>query len=193
MMDAPMSAVLRYLAATACALAAWCATNARADGIAASSSIDARRGDAPLAEARLSRVRYALQVEPAFGVAGGSFYNQLAGARVDYRFTPEIALGSYLGYANLKGKDGRAHDLLPYLNLEYRPRLGQDSAFGLPLGFATGYLPNNGPFLRLSAGLSYAVSPATDIVFAFFTPTFWVVHDRTVVSLGAALEVSYAP
>jgi hypothetical protein len=79
------------------------------------------------------------------------------------------------------------------LNLEYRPRLGLERAFGLPLGFGTGYLPNNGPFLRLSVGVSYAMSPETEIAIAFFTPTFWVVHDRTVISLGTALEISYAP
>jgi hypothetical protein len=28
---------------------------------------------------------------------------------------------------------------------------------------------------------------------ALFAPTFWVVRDRTVISLGAALEISYAP
>jgi hypothetical protein len=147
----------------------------------------------PLEEHAFGRVRYALQTEPAFGVVGGSFYNQLAGARVDYRFTEQIALGGYLGYANLKGKEGRAHDVLSYLNLEYRPRLDARGAFGLPLAFGSGYLPNNGPFLRLSAAVSYALSRETDVVFAFLTPTFWVVHDRTVVSLGAALEISYAP
>jgi hypothetical protein len=63
----------------------------------------------------------------------------------------------------------------------------------LPLGFGTGYLPNNGPFLRLSVGLSYAVSAQTEIVVALFNPTFWVIHDRTVISLGTALEISYAP
>jgi len=173
--------VRRWLAVVGCAVAAFRVTHAYGQG----SSADA--------ETSFARVRYAFQVEPAFGVAGGSFYNQLAGARIDYRFTQEIALGGYLGYANLKGKDGRAHDVLPYLNLEYRPRLGQNGAFGLPLGFGTGYLPNNGPFLRLSAGLSYALGPQTEVMIAFFNPTFWVVHDRTVISLGAAIEVSYAP
>ena len=176
-----LTALRRWLAVIGSAVAAFPVTNAYGQGNSADT------------ETSFARVRYAFQVEPAFGVAGGSFYNQLAGARIDYRFTPEIALGGYLGYANLKGKDGRAHDVLPYLNLEYRPRLGQNSAFGLPLGFGTGYLPNNGPFLRLSAGLSYALGPQTDVVIAFFNPTFWVVHDRTVISLGAALEVSYAP
>jgi|RhiMethySRZTD1v2_1073278.scaffolds.fasta_scaffold08470_10 hypothetical protein len=144
-------------------------------------------------ESRFAPVRYALEAEAAFGVGGGSFYNQLAGVRVDYRFTEQLALGGYVGYANLKGKEGRASNVLPYLNLEYRPRLDAKGVFGLPLGFGTGYLPDNGPFLRLSAGVSYALSPQTDIVLDFFTPSFWIVHDRTVVSLGAALAINYAP
>jgi hypothetical protein len=137
--------------------------------------------------------RFALRIEPAFGVSGGHFYNQLAGARVDARFTDEVALGAYVGYANLKGQEGRAHDVLPALELEYRPKFGTSRAFGLPLRFATGYLPENGPVLRLSLGISYAVTPKFDLVLDAFTPTFWVIRDRTVVSLGAALEASWSP
>jgi hypothetical protein len=137
--------------------------------------------------------RLALRIEPAFGVSGGHFYNQLGGARVDARFTDEVALGAYLGYANLKGQEGRAHDVLPALELEYRPRFGASRTFGLPLRFATGYLPENGPVLRLSLGMSYAVTPKFDLVLDAFTPTFWVIRDRTVISLGAALEASWAP
>jgi hypothetical protein len=115
------------------------------------------------------------------------------GARADARFTDRLALGAYLGYANLKGQNGRVHNVLPALELEYRPSLGEASAFGLPLRFTTGYLPQNGPMLRLSAGLSYAVSPGVELVLDAFAPTFWIIRDRTVVSLGAGLEVSYAP
>jgi hypothetical protein len=206
MTHAPIPSVPRCFAAVACALFTFVATKARGqNGPPAAASDPARTeaaqpwevapspASASLPEPPFARVRYAFSAEPAFGVGGGNFYNQLVGARIDYRFTPELALGGYVGYANLKGKDGRAHDVLPYVNLEYRPRLGQKGAFGLPLGFGTGYLPNNGPLLRLSAGVSYAVGPETEVVFAFFTPTFWVVHDRTVISLGAAFEVSYAP
>jgi hypothetical protein len=139
-----------------------------------------------------SRVRFAAHVESALGVSGGAFYNQLAGARFDYRFTDELCLGHYLGYANLKGHDGRAHGFLPYLQLEYRPSLGA-GAFGLPLRFATGYLLKNGPVMRLSVGVSYALTPQVALVVDVVTPTFWVVGNRTVISLGGALEVSYAP
>ena len=140
-----------------------------------------------------SHLRFALQLEPQFGVSGGKFFNQLIGARLDYRFTPTLSLGPYLAYANLKGKDGRASQALGAVQLEYRPSLGASSAISLPLRFTPGYLPENGPVLRLSAGLAYAVSPHVDIVLDAFTPTFWVVKNRTLVSLGGALEVSYAP
>ena len=135
----------------------------------------------------------ALRAEPAAGVSGGRFFNQLIGARADYRFTEYLSLGAYVGYANLKGQDGRAHNVLPSLELECRPSLGGSNTFGLPLRFATGYLPNNGPVLRLSIGLSYAISPNVDVVIDAFTPTFWVIRDRTVVSLGGALEIGWAP
>jgi hypothetical protein len=138
----------------------------------------------------ISRLRVAVRGEPAFGVSGGQFFNQLVGARLDYRFTEQLALGGYLGYANLKGQEGRAHNVLPSLELEYRAKLGSASSFGLPLRFATGYLPNNGPVLRLSAGVSYAVSPSFELTLDAFTPTFWVIRDRTVVSLGGALELA---
>jgi hypothetical protein len=140
-----------------------------------------------------SPARFALRAEPAFGVAGGRFFNQLVGARADYRFTEQLALGAYVGYANLKGQEGRANNVLSSLELECRPLLDASGRLGMPLRFATGYLPNNGPVLRLSMGLSYALSPNVDLVLDAFTPTFWVIRDRTVVSLGGALEIDWAP
>jgi hypothetical protein len=151
------------------------------------------RAQEPMPSTPFSRARLALRAEPAFGVAGGRFFNQLVGARADYRFTEQISLGGYLGYANLKGQEGRAHNVLPSLELEYRPSLDASNRFGLPLRFATGYLPNNGPVLRLSIGVSYALGPTVDLVLDAFTPTFWVIRDRTVVSLGGALEIAWSP
>jgi hypothetical protein len=140
-----------------------------------------------------SPARLALRAEPAFGVSGGRFFNQLVGARADYRFTEELALGASVAYANLKGQDGRANNVLPSLELECRPSLDSARRFGLPLRFATGYLPKNGPVLRLSMGVSYALGPKVSVVLDAFTPTFWVIRDRTVVSLGGALEIDWAP
>ena len=127
------------------------------------------------------------------GVSGGKFFNQLIAARLDYRFTPTLSLGPSLAYANLKGKDGRTSNVLASILLEYRPSLADGSSFSLPLRLAPGYLPQNGPVLRLSAGIAYALSPHVDLVLDAFTPTFLVIKNGTVVSLGGALELSYAP
>src|SRR5258706_50463 len=48
----------------------------------------------------------------AFGVTHAKFFNQLIGARLDYRFTSRFAFSGALAYANLKGKDGRVHNVL---------------------------------------------------------------------------------
>ncbi len=131
----------------------------------------------------------AVQTESAFGVVPDTFYNHLAGARIDRRFAPDVSLGLYLGYANLKGKDGRAHNGLGYAMLEYRPELA--SGVGLPLRFAPGYLPKNGPVLRASAGLSFVLSDGVDLVFDLITPTVWVTHDQAVLSFDVAAELGF--
>ena len=114
------------------------------------------------AEASLP-VRLALQLEAATGVATGPFHNQLLGGRVDWRFSPKLSLGAYLGYANLKGKDGRAHSALTYAELEYM--VGDPkSTVRIPIRFASGYLGANGPVVRLAGGLAFALTPKVDLV-----------------------------
>lgn len=136
--------------------------------------------------------RVALQTEGAFGLTKPAFYNHLLGARLDYAFPNDLTLGGYLGYVNLKGKDGRAGNVLPYVMLEYRLHGARSSQLRIPLRFSSGYLPRNGPFMRLSAGLSFPVGESTRIGFDLVAPTFWVVQNRTVVSLDLAAEVSFA-
>jgi hypothetical protein len=144
---------------------------------------------APEPPAYEQRFRLALQTEGAFGVATGSFYNHLAGARLDRRFSEEFSLGAYVGYANLKGKEGRAHNVLAYFLLEYQFPLGGD--FGLPFRFAPGYLPQNGPTARVSAGLSYEVADDVEIVLEPIAPMVWLTGDQAVLSLNVAAEVAF--
>ena len=113
------------------------------------------------------------------------------GARYDYGFTEDVALGGYLGYANLKGKDGRTSNVLPYAQLEYRIHGSQGSGFRIPLRFGTGYLPKNGPFLRVAAGLSFPLGDTAHLGFDLIAPTFWIVQNSTVVSMDVAAEVSF--
>ena len=135
------------------------------------------------------RFRFAAQTEAAFGVAGGSFYNHLVGVRLDRRFSDVVALGGYVGYANLKGQEGRAHNVLAYLMLEYRLELG--GGFVVPLRYANGYLPKNGPLLRGSVGIGYTTGDV-DLVLELVTPTVWVTHDQAVLSMDLGAEVAWS-
>jgi hypothetical protein len=134
--------------------------------------------------------RLALQTEAALGIWVGPFYNQLAGARLDYAFSSRVSLGGYLGYANLKGKDGRAHGALPYAQVEYLQPTQAGSPLRFPLRFATGYLPRNGPVLRIAAGLAYAVSPRVDLITELVAPMLWITADQMELSMNLSLEIA---
>jgi hypothetical protein len=135
------------------------------------------------------RFRFAAQTESAFGVAGGPFYNHLVGVRLDRRFSDVVALGAYLGYANLKGQEGRAHNVLAYLMLEYRAELG--AGFIIPVRYANGYLPANGPVLRASAGIGYTTGDV-DLVLELLVPTVWLTREQPVLSMDLAAEVAWS-
>jgi hypothetical protein len=143
---------------------------------------------APPAAAEIP-LRLAIQVEAANGVVTGSFHNQLLGVRLDGRFSPHLALGGYLGFANLKGKDGRAQSALTYALVEY---LAGDPAATVryPLRFASGYLAANGPVVRLSGGLAIAVGKTVDLI-GEIAPMVWITNNQTLLSLGASLELAF--
>ncbi len=132
-------------------------------------------------------MRISFRSESAFGLSGAGFYNHLLGARLDRRFTRSWALGLSVAYANLKGKEGRAHNMLPMAELEYRGWLSDDWA--IPIRLGTGYLPKNGPVARASAGLSYEVADDVDIGLDLAAPMVWVANERAVVSLDLAAEL----
>jgi hypothetical protein len=133
--------------------------------------------------------RLALQTEAATGVATGGFYNQLAGVRLDLLFSPHVSFGGYLGYANLKGKDGRAHDVLPYAQVEYL--MGRPGSVRIPLRFASGYLPRNGPVARLATGFAFAVTPTVDLITELLAPMVWVTGDQMVLSMNLSAEIAW--
>lgn len=138
------------------------------------------------------RIRLALSSTSAFGVSNAGFFNQLVGPRFDYRFTRRFALGGALAYANLKGREGRVHNALPEAMLEYRVPITGDS-FGVPLRFAGGFLPKNGPTLSLSAGLDFAFSDHFSVELIPLEPMIWVTRERPEVSLNASLALRVAP
>jgi hypothetical protein len=127
----------------------------------------------------------------AFGVTHAKFFNELLGARLDYRFTSRFAFGATLAYANLKGKDRRVHEVLPEISTEYRMPLQKES-FGLPLRFALGYLPKNGPTLRIGAGLDFALSDSISLELVPLEPMVWLNRERPEISLNASLALYIA-
>jgi hypothetical protein len=149
-------------------------------------NVAARAEDATIVNLPL---RLAIQTEAASGVVTGRFYNQLVGLRLDAQFSPQVSFGGYLGYVNLKGKDGRANDLLPYAQLEYRTGAPGD-AVRIPLRFASGYLPHNGPVVRLAAGLAFALTPRVDLV-TELAPMIWVTNNQTLLSMNLSLELAF--
>jgi len=140
---------------------------------------------------RARRWVLAVQTDLAFGASRDFFFNALLGARIDYRITPDIRLGAYVGYANLRGKDGRANNLLVLAQIEDRIRISSGTDIRVPLRLGIGYLPGNGPVVRLAAGIGFPITNRLEMTFDILAPTFWVIPGRTVVSLNLAVELGY--
>ncbi len=151
----------------------------------------ARPSRPPEPEPELRRWQLTLQTEGAIGAAQEVFYNHLIGLRFDFRITRDILIGVYAAYANLNARDGRADNLLFMAQFENRIRISPDLDLTIPLRAAAGYLPFNGPVIRLSAGVNYAIDASWEIGIDILTPTFWILPDRTAVSLNIALEATY--
>lgn len=134
-------------------------------------------------------MRLAVQTEGAIGVYPGDFYNHLAGVRLDLVFSSHVSFGGYLGYANLKGKDGRVSDLLPYIQVEYLA--GAPGSIRIPFRFASGYLPRNGPIARLATGFAFALTPTIDVVTELLAPMIWVTRNQMVLSMDVSAELSF--
>ncbi|MDQ3037944.1 MAG: hypothetical protein M3Y87_36450, partial [Myxococcota bacterium] len=156
------------------------------DELAHPGGIGVRLPDPPFRRWQIS-----IQTEAVIGTTQGSFYNHLAGVRLDFRVTRDLIFGAYLGYANLQGRNDRAHNLLLMIQGEQRIRLGPTIDLTIPLRVAVGYLPFNGPVIRLSAGLNYALSEDFEIGVDLVAPTFWILPDDFAVSLDIGLEATY--
>ena len=156
-------------------------------GPAAPSNVSAAASSASVSHP----LRLAVSSTSAFGVTHAKFFNQLVGARVDYRFTSRFAFGAALAYANLKGKDGRVQQILPEVLSQYRAPLRGES-FGLPLRLALGYLPRNGPTLRLATGVDFALSNVVTLELVPLEPMIWITRERPEVSLDASIALAVA-
>ncbi|MCC6213708.1 MAG: hypothetical protein IT376_02485 [Polyangiaceae bacterium] len=144
--------------------------------------------DSPAGPPELVPWRLALRTEAAPGLGASRFYNHFLGARLDQRFAERITFGLELAYVNLRGKEGRAHNVAGLAQLEHELSLG--AGWGLPLRLGLGYLPRNGPLLELAAGARVAVGDATWLAFDV-GPTVWNAKDQPLASLDLGLELSF--
>ncbi len=78
-------------------------------------------------------------------------------------------------------------NVLSYAMVEHRRPLG--NVWRIPLRAAAGYLPSNGPFARLSAGLAIE-SGNIDVTFDLIAPALWVTKNEPVLSMDLGAEVA---
>jgi len=135
------------------------------------------------------RFQLAFSSESAIGTSDDGFYNHLLGVRADYRLSPKVLLGAYMGYVNLNGRNSRVSNVLTYAQIETRIRFRARQSITLPIRFGFGYLPLNGPFIRMSAGLNFPISDRLELGVDLLAPTFWVLPSSTPISLNLSAEI----
>lgn len=150
---------------------------------------DGRRWRA--AEPDIRRFSIALQTEASIGTTQGSFYNHFVGLRLDVRITRDILIGLYGAYTNVEGRDGRASNFFFMLQAEDRIRPSSTLELTIPLRVGLGYLPFNGPVIRLAAGVNYAITPNWEIGADLVAPTFYVLPTHFAVAFDFSLELAY--
>jgi hypothetical protein len=83
------------------------------------------------------------------------------------------------------------HNVLPELGLAYRIPL-KSGQIGVPFRYGLGFLPKNGPTLRLGAGVDFALSDAISLELTPAEVMVWVNRERPEVSLNAGLSLAAA-
>jgi hypothetical protein len=102
------------------------------------------------------------------------------------RLRRDLILSLQLSYANLNGRNGRENNLLPMFVFEKRLRLGPLD-LSIPIKGSVGFLPFNGPVIRISAGVAYAFSERVEITADLLSPSFWFIDDDVFFSMNLSL------
>jgi hypothetical protein len=144
-------------------------------------------------EPRLPSRRWdlALQTEAVIGASEMGFYNHLIGAHLGFRINRSLALRLYGAYGNFAGRGQRAHNFLALLMFESRIKIATRFDLTVPLRAGIGYLPFNGPVVRLSAGFNLPIAERYEIGIDLLSPTFWVLPDQTLASFDIGIELIY--
>jgi hypothetical protein len=127
----------------------------------------------------------------AFNPGRDPYTNVLAGARFAYFPMDRLGISGSLQYANLRGRSGRVHNLLPLVGVETAVDLVPSVGLFVPVRAELGYLPFNGPVLRLTAGVAFTVYRQLRLELDFVQPTIWWVNENASVSLDVGAYLTW--
>jgi hypothetical protein len=127
----------------------------------------------------------------ALGPGRDGFVNALIAARVSYFPKDRLGFSLSADYVNLRGRDERVSNVLFLAGVETAVDLLPSRRVFIPLRAEIGYLPQNGPVFRLTAGVSFSLSRRVRLNLDLLSPTLWVLPETTPVTLdlGAHLVV----
>lgn len=132
-----------------------------------------------------------LGVVSAFGPGEDAFVNALVLARARYFPIDRFGLSVSFGYANLRGREERVSNVLMLAGVETSVDLVSSSRVFIPLRFEAGYLPNNGPVFRLTAGVAFNLARRVRMEIDIISPTIWVLPETSPVTLDLGAHVSF--
>lgn len=156
---------------------------------AAPASAPARRRRRPRAHPQ--RWELSVGAIAALGPGRDGFVNALVAARVSYFPRDRLGFSLSADYVNLRGRDERVSNVLFLAGVETAVDLLPARRVFIPLRAEIGYLPQNGPVFRLTAGVSFSLSRRVRLNLDLLSPTLWVLPETTPVTLdlGAHLVV----
>ena len=127
----------------------------------------------------------------SFGPGRDAFVNALVATRLSFFPADRVGLSATLGYANLNGRDGRVSNIYLSAGVETAVDLSSTSKLFIPLRAEIGYLPNNGPVFRITAGLSIQLARRVRLELDILSPSLWVLPETTPVSLDLGARVNF--
>lgn len=131
----------------------------------------------------------ALIAAPAIGTGDDRFAVFHLRGRLELRVSDTFALSVIAGYANLPSGGQRAHNLPVLGQFEYKAHLADLERLRLPIRFAMGYLPYNGPIARFSAGLNLDLGQGWELGADLIAPTFLNTPTSSHLTFELALEL----
>lgn len=123
-------------------------------------------------------------------LAGEGFYIHTLRTRLELRPRDRLGIGIILGYANLPGRNGREHNLPLLGELNYRVPIAGIRQLSLPIRFAVGYMPFNGPIIRTSVGVNIELTPEWELGADLISPAAFRSPERFHFAFDLSLEAT---